>query len=147
VRHCDDLFGADPDTETPVLLFEERVLDHLIDDLILELPVLFLRQRGGAVLLPVLFGGELHALLILGHREFFAVDAEDDVAAGTEDAHHLTDGEPPHKRDGEDIKTHLALARIVRSMATSNSVLRGGVKGISLKTTTHKLKRTGSRVI
>ena len=104
VRHRDDLFVADPNAEATVLLLQQRVLDHLIDDLILDLLVLFARQRRGAVLLAILFGRDLHALLILGDREFSAVDAEHHIAAGTEDAHHLTDGKPCHESDGEDVK-------------------------------------------
>ena len=60
-------------------------------------------------MLAVLLGRLLYALLILGDREFPAVDAQHDVAAGTEDAHHLTDGEPCHEGDGEDVKDPLGI--------------------------------------
>ena len=148
VRHRDDLFGADPNPETTVLLLEQRILDHLIDDLILNLPVVFARQRSRAVLLAILFGRDLYALLELGDLEFLAVHAQHDIAAGTEDAHHLTDGEPCHEGDGEDVKDPLGVG--AHRAQHGDFELRsggGGEEGISLKTTTHKLKRTGVRVI
>ena len=102
VRHVDDLFGADANAETIVLLLQQRVLNHLIDHLILDLLVLLARQRRRAVLLPVLFGSDLDALLILIHLEFFAVDAQHHVAAGAENARYLGGGEPKDEGNGDE---------------------------------------------
>ncbi len=109
VRHVDDFFGTDANAEAVVLLLEQRVLNHLTDHLILDLLVFLARQRCRAVLLPILVGRDLHAPLILVDLEFSAVDAEHDVAARAEDAHHLTEGEPQHEGDGEDVKDPLGV--------------------------------------
>ena len=103
-RGLDDLLVAHTNAEPLVLLLEKRVLDHLVNDMILDLLVFFFRDRGAPVLLPILFRGDLHAPLVFRDLELPAVDAEHHIAAGAEDAHHLSDGEPCHKGDGEDVK-------------------------------------------
>ena len=103
-RHVDDLFIARANAQALVLLLEQRILDHLVDDLVLDLLVFFARHRGIAVLLPILLRGDLDALLVFGNGEFLAVDLQHHVGITAKDSQHLTQSQPPNKRDGEDIE-------------------------------------------
>ena len=118
---------ADANAETPVLLLQQRLLHHLIDDLVTDLLLVLARHRRRARLLAVLLSRDLDALLVFVDLVFSAVDAEDHVAAGTEDAHDLTNGQPGDERNGEDVKDPLRV-RVHRAHQghCDNSSTEGG---------------------
>ena len=98
--------------------------------MILDLLVVFAGGRRIPGLLAILLGGYLDALLVLCNLKVFAVDLQNHIAAGTENAGDLPDGEPPDKRDGEDVKNPLRIrAHCAQHGDFKLQSHRGGVKG------------------
>jgi hypothetical protein len=142
----DDLLGRHRDPQTAVRLLQQDLLDQLTHHLVLDLLLVFPRERYVAALLAELLVRALHALLPFGDLDFAAVHLEDDVCAGAEDLQHLAERQPHDERPDEDDEDVLGVRAHHAQHEGVSAPEREGVKGHKSKNDNAQTQATGVAV-